>query len=227
MSTEYLIGTVSRNNLVRNSSACLAMVINAMKTLRESNMERPLTCTRLPYAVLLAIGSCAKDFLTESIEVYNVRTDSWMRLANNGEAPRAFHGCIYLNGFVYCIGGFDNFDYLRSVRKLNLVTRTWLEVGPMHSARCYVSVAVLNGCIYAMGGYDRYTQLNTAERYEPDTNQWTLIAPMNDQRSNANAATLHGKVGGKNNLKEQFNSSWKMILLTSSRVYSRICPLRL
>ncbi|XP_067466765.1 kelch-like protein 10 [Thunnus thynnus] len=194
MSTESLIDTVSKNNLVRNNRSCLAMVIHVMETLQESNMERPLTYMRLPYNMLLAIGGWAKDFPTESIEVYNVRADRWVRLTNNGESPRAFHGCVYLNGFVYCIGGFDNFDYLRSVRKLSLVTRTWQEVGPMHSIRCYVSVAVLNGCILAMGGYDRYGQLNTAERYKPDTNQWTLIAPMHDQRSNANAATLHGKI---------------------------------
>ncbi|XP_062285987.1 kelch-like protein 10 [Scomber scombrus] len=194
MSVNYLVDTVCKNNLVRTSLACVTMVSNAMKTLHESNMEKPLTCTRLPHTVLLTIGGWVKDCPTESVEIYDVRADRWVTLSNNGKAPRAFHGCVYLNGFVYCIGGFDNLSFLRSVRRLNLFTRSWQEVGPMNSVRCYVSVAVLNGCIYAMGGYDRFGQLNTVERYQPNANQWTMMAPMNDQRSNANATTLHGKI---------------------------------
>lgn len=195
MPVSYLIDTVCKNNLVRTSLACVAMVTNAMKTLHESNLEKPLSCTRLPHTVLLTIGGWVKDCPSESIELYDVRADYWLTLTKNGKSPRAFHGCVYLDGFIYCIGGFDNMSFLRSVRRLNLLTRIWEEAGPMNSVRCYVSVTVLDGCIYAMGGYDRLGQLNTAERYRPDTNQWSLIAPMNDQRSNANATSLHGKVG--------------------------------
>lgn len=81
--------------------------------------------------------------------------------------------------------------------------KTWHQVAPMHSRRCYVSVTVLNDFIYAMGGFDGYTRLNTAERYEPQTNQWTLIAPMHEQRSDAGATTLHDKVKGLGDLWQQ------------------------
>ncbi|GAA6231953.1 kelch-like protein 10 [Lates japonicus] len=194
MPIEYLVSTVSTNALVRKSPPCLTMMINTMRTLRESNLGRPLTQTRLPSAVLLAVSGFEEDNPTSRIELYNVRTECWMTVSNSKEAQRAFHSCVFLNGFIYYIGGFDAVDYISSVQRLNLITQTWQEVGPMHTARCNVSAVVLNGCIYAMGGCDRYERLNTAERYKPDTNQWTLIAPMHERRSDASAATLHGKV---------------------------------
>ena len=85
-------------------------------------------------------------------------------------------------------------DYFNSVKRFDPVKKTWHQVAPMHSRRCYVSVTVLSNFIYAMGGFDGYVRLNTAERYEPETNQWTLIAPMHEQRSDASATTLYGKV---------------------------------
>ncbi|XP_059215536.1 kelch-like protein 10 [Centropristis striata] len=192
MSIKYLNETVNTNVLVSRSLPCIAMVMNALKTL-QSNMERPLTRTRLPSAVLLAIGGWGKYSTTNRIDFYNVRADSWARMKSEW-APHAFQGSVVLNGFVYCIGGYDGKDYLRRVQKLNLVTQTWQEVAPMQKVRGYVSVVALNGCIYAIGGSDRHGKLKTAERYQPDTNQWTLIAPMHKNRSNAGIATLHGKV---------------------------------
>ncbi|XP_034754887.1 kelch-like protein 10 [Etheostoma cragini] len=193
MPSEYLMNTVSTNPLVTTSPLCTKMVIQAMKTLQESSTHRPLQRARLPPAALFATAGWANDCPTNRMEVYNVRTDRWVRLINK-EAPRAFHGCVFLSGFVYCVGGFDGLKYLRSARKLDLETQTWHDVGPMHVVRCYVSVVALNGCIYAMGGCDGNEKLRTVERYQPDISQWTLVAPMNEKRSNAGTATLHGKV---------------------------------
>ncbi|XP_049456957.1 kelch-like protein 10 [Epinephelus fuscoguttatus] len=194
MSSKYLVNTVMVNALVMKSPLCRTMVIHTLNTLLKSKTRRPLTRTRLPSAVLLAIGGWMNDAPTNRIHLYNVRADSWVTVNNSREAPRMFHGCVFLNGFVYCVGGYDGFKYLRSVRKLDLVTQTWQNVGSMRLVRCYVSVVALDGCIYAMGGCNKSGRLKTAERYQPDTSQWTLIAPMHEYRSNASATTLHGKV---------------------------------
>ncbi|XP_041866344.1 kelch-like protein 10 [Melanotaenia boesemani] len=194
MPIQYLTDRVSKEALVRNNMQCVNMVISSMKTLRESNIERPLSLYRLPSHVLLAIGGFVDYVATAKIELYNMRTDRWMTVHNNGNALPEFCGCVYLNGFVYCIGGYDNELYLSSVQKFSLSTQIWHEVGSMHMARCYVTVAVLNGHIYAMGGCSKYETLKSAERFEPETNQWTPIAPMHEPRADAGAATLHGKV---------------------------------
>ncbi|XP_037637995.1 kelch-like protein 10 [Sebastes umbrosus] len=200
MPGQYLIDTVSTNALVLASCPCMAMLIQAMNTLRESNMERPLTRPRQPSAVLLAIGGWENNFPTDRIDSYDVRADCWER-ANNMEDPRAFHDCVFLGGFLYCVGGYDGVRHLRTVHKLNLATQTWQEVQSMTVPRSRVSVVALNGCIYAMGGCNGVRKHRTAERYQPDANQWDLIAPMRERRSDAVTAMLHGKVyvcGGLN-----------------------------
>uniref|UniRef100_A0A4W4HLF9 BTB domain-containing protein n=2 Tax=Electrophorus electricus TaxID=8005 RepID=A0A4W4HLF9_ELEEL len=199
---DYIMNSVKDNAVVKDSEDCKPIIISALKTMFSLNINgpsnydfrNPLARPRLPYTILLAIGGWSGDSPTNDIEAYDARADLWVNVTQEEESPRAYHGAAYLNGFVYCMGGFDSIDYFSSVRKFNPETRTWHEVAPMHSQRCYVSVAVLNGCIYAMGGFDGHVRLNTAERYDPVTNQWTRIAPMHERRSDASATTLHGKV---------------------------------
>uniref|UniRef100_A0A8C9VRD3 Kelch like family member 10 n=1 Tax=Scleropages formosus TaxID=113540 RepID=A0A8C9VRD3_SCLFO len=207
MDINYFLYNVKNNEIVKDSEECKPIIINTLKamydlTLKDAaNFQSPLTHPRLPNAILLAIGGWSGSSPTNGIEAYDARADCWVNVTVEEESPRAYHGTAYLNGFIYCIGGFDSMEYFSTVRKFNPVTRTWHQAAPMHSRRCYVSVAVLDGFIYAMGGYDGYVRLNTAERYEPETNQWTVISPMHQQRSDASATSLHGRVyicGGSN-----------------------------
>uniref|UniRef100_A0A8C9SFS0 Kelch like family member 10 n=1 Tax=Scleropages formosus TaxID=113540 RepID=A0A8C9SFS0_SCLFO len=200
MDINYFMNNVKNNEIVRDSKECKPIIINTLKAMYDLNLndthnfQSPLTHPRLPNAILLAIGGWSGSSPTNGIEAYDARADCWVNVTVEEESPRAYHGTAYLNGFIYCIGGFDSMEYFSTVRKFNPVTRTWHQAAPMHSRRCYVSVAVLDGFIYAMGGYDGYVRLNTAERYEPETNLWTVISPMHQQRSDASATSLHGKV---------------------------------
>uniref|UniRef100_A0A668ACE8 Kelch like family member 10 n=1 Tax=Myripristis murdjan TaxID=586833 RepID=A0A668ACE8_9TELE len=202
MNTDYFINDVKYHALVKDDAECQSIINStflAMYNLlnnRDPNSDghTPLFGQRLPYAVLLAIGGWSGGGPTNGIEAYDPRADRWINVTTNEESPRAYHGATFLDGMVYCVGGFDSIDYFSSVRRFDPRTHTWHEAAPMHSCRCYVSVVTLNGCIYAMGGYDGHGRLNTAERYDPRTNQWTLLPHMHEQRSDASAAALRGKV---------------------------------
>nr|WEX30170.1 Kelch-like protein 10a-B [Carassius auratus] len=204
MSPDYFMTDVRNNALVLDSEACSDIVINAMKVIFDLHMEEPasselinqLTRPRLPYEILLAIGGWSVSNPTNEIEAYDTKADCWVNMTQEDELPRAYHGSVVLDGFVYCLGGFDSENYFSSVRKFNPITQTWQEVAPMYERRCYVSVAVLDGLIYAIGGFNGYGRLKTAERYNTNTNQWTMMAPMNVRRSDASATSLQGKVGG-------------------------------
>ncbi|XP_035385368.1 kelch-like protein 10 [Electrophorus electricus] len=201
MMPDHIMNNVKDNAVVKDSEDCKPFIINALRTMNDLNMNgpsntdfrNPLAHPRLPYTILLAIGGWSDGSPTNGGEAYDARADLWVNITQEEESPRAYHVAAYVNGLVYCVGGFDRIDYFSSVRKFNPETRTWHQVAPMHSQRCYISVAVLNGCIYAMGGFDGHVRLNTAERYDPVTNQWTRIAPMHERRSDASATTLHGK----------------------------------
>uniref|UniRef100_A0A8C4ERN4 BTB domain-containing protein n=2 Tax=Dicentrarchus labrax TaxID=13489 RepID=A0A8C4ERN4_DICLA len=198
---DYINMKVLSNELVRNSPECNHTVIDVLKRIHIiknsswlSGLRKPLTCPRLPNAVLLAIGGWSGGNPTNSIEAYNIRADCWINVTSRWEHPRAYHGTAFLDGYVYCVGGFDRLEHFNSVRRYDPSTRSWTEAAPMHCCRCYVSVTVLNGYIYAVGGFDGHTRLSTAERYRPEANQWSLIAPMHEQRSDASCTTLRNKV---------------------------------
>ncbi|XP_035260120.1 kelch-like protein 10 [Anguilla anguilla] len=202
MNADYFMNNVKKNSLVKDSEECKPIIIKALKAMYDLDMNgssSPLLCNplarqRLPYTILLCIGGCSTNGPSNAVEAFDARADRWVDVTLR-EGPRlAYHGTATLNGFVYCVGGYNNIDYMSSVHKFNPVTRTWHQVAPMHWRRCYVSVAILDGLIYAMGGFDGYMRHNSAERYEPERNQWTLIPPMHVQRSDASATSLHGKV---------------------------------
>lgn len=195
---------VMSNELVKSNGECLPMVADATQIMCHIMTNRPAVsgfCNpparpRLPSSILLAIGGWSGGDPTNGIEAYDIRADRWINVTNNLERPRAYHGAIFLNGYVYCVGGFDRVEHFNSVRRFDLTTHTWHEMAPMYFRRCYVSVTVLQGCIYAMGGFDGHARLSTAERYNPETNQWSLIAPMHEHRSDASCTALQDRVGG-------------------------------
>ncbi|KAK9515820.1 hypothetical protein VZT92_026429 [Zoarces viviparus] len=191
-SMECITENVSNNELVRASKECRPILNRALLELHrdissDSILHTPAYCSGSP---------------TNIIEAYNIRTDRWINVPNKDEnAPRPYHGAVFLDGSVYCVGGFDSDEQFSSVHRFDLGTHTWQEVTQMHSSRCYVSTTVMDGCIYAMGGYDGHDPLRSAERYQPRINQWTVIAPMHERRSDASCTTINGKVyicGGYN-----------------------------
>uniref|UniRef100_A0A8C4EEX8 BTB domain-containing protein n=1 Tax=Dicentrarchus labrax TaxID=13489 RepID=A0A8C4EEX8_DICLA len=203
MSPEYIIDKVADNELVKASEECRPILLKTMEAMldirtrrfSDSSLCNPLARPRLPPDFLFAVGGWSGGSPTNDIEVYDVRADRWVNISNSEGVPRAYHGTAFLNGSLYCVGGFDSVEQYSTVDRFDLGLHTWHEVAPMHSCRCYVSVTAMDGCIYAIGGYNGRDRLETAERYEPSTNQWTLIAPMNEQRSDASCTSFGGKVG--------------------------------
>ncbi|XP_053320281.1 kelch-like protein 10 isoform X1 [Spea bombifrons] len=198
----YFLNNVKNNIYVKDREDCKPIIINAFEAIfhfnmsgrSSSNFRNPLCRPRLPYNILFAIGGWSGRSPTSTIETYDSRAAQWVHVMCDEEHPRAYHGVVYLKGFIYIVGGFDGLHYFNSVKRFDPVKKLWEQVAPMHSKRCYVSVTVLQNLIYAMGGFDGYVRLNTAEQYQPETNQWTLIAPMIEQRSDASATTLSGKI---------------------------------
>lgn len=194
-----ILESVVKNELVRASEESLPILLKGLDATLDKGLRRfsdsPLARPRLPPAFIMAVGGWSGGGTIGRIAAYDVRADWWVTVGDDEEYPLAYHGTAFLNGSLYCIGGFDGVIQFNTVHKYDLSTHTWQEVAPMHMRRCYVSVTVLDGQIYAMGGCNGDDRLETAERYDPSANQWTLIASMHDHRSDASSTTLDGKVG--------------------------------
>ncbi|XP_061695441.1 kelch-like protein 10 [Syngnathoides biaculeatus] len=199
-SVDFIADKVLSNQLIRNSRKCMnivALVTSVMWQMVTNSVcgyRNLVARPRLPSAILLAIGGFCGPNPTHLIEAYDVHANTWADLVDNMDQPHAYFGTAFLGNSVYCVGGFDGRRHYNTVRRLDVSTRTWHHVAPMHFRRCSVSVTVLNGRMYAIGGVDGRIRLRNAEYYTPETNQWTLIASMHEHRSDASCTTFNNKV---------------------------------
>ncbi|XP_072574751.1 kelch-like protein 10 isoform X1 [Paramormyrops kingsleyae] len=200
MDPEFFMRTIKKNHFVKANVACRPIIEDVLKTMYDlddgpacSDFANPLIRPRLPSEMLLAVGGWSRHRLNR-INAYDTRADRWVDVTQEDDKPNSCHGTVYVNGYVYCIGGYDGTHTVNTVHRFNTITRAWQQVAPMHSCRCYPSVTVVDGHIYAMGGRDDFMRLNSAERYDPATNEWTLIRPMQERRNCAGATTLNGKI---------------------------------
>ncbi|VDM93260.1 unnamed protein product, partial [Litomosoides sigmodontis] len=151
---------------------------------------------RIQRDLLLAIGGWEKNGPSNIAEVLDFNANKWRRVkAFEDDRRVAYHETIKL----YIIGGFEGTQYFNTVRCYDGETKEWLELAPMHYARCYVSACEINGTIIVAGGSDGRSRLRTAETYDASKNQWTKIRSMVQRRSDAAACVMGGKmyvVGG-------------------------------
>ncbi|XP_062250370.1 kelch-like protein 10 [Platichthys flesus] len=210
-SIDYIENNVMTNELVKFNHECQKIINHSFRIMWSLTKRTPTplnSCLsdtparpRLPNSVIWVSGGKKENYVSCDIEVYDHLVDRWIYIRDKLKDPRAYHGTVFLDGYVYFVGGSKWMESLDSVVRLDLKTHTWQEMMYMHYRRCHLSVTVLNGFIYALGGFDESFGLNTAERYCPKTNKWTLIAPMIEGRRSASCATLDGKIyicGGLN-----------------------------
>jgi len=100
------------------------------------NLSSTMTRPRYPSEVLFAIGGWSDGNPTGAVETYDTKSDSWTRIyVEDSYGPRAYHGTVVVNHYIYVIGGFDGLEYFSSCRKFDTVTKTWEEVAPMNCKR--------------------------------------------------------------------------------------------
>ncbi|CAD8161521.1 unnamed protein product [Paramecium pentaurelia] len=106
--------------------------------------------------------------------------------------PRKEHACVYLDGFVYAIGGYDGTtkQMLSCCEKYSLVTDEWKMIDPLQKQKCaFAAATALNKYIYVFGGFDGRDRQNTIERYSVKDNQWKVLE-LKFKQGFSNAAAL-------------------------------------
>ena len=93
---------------------------------------------------------------------------------------RYFFSAVYLDGFVYCIGGrgfgMDANAILKYTERFNLETKTWEELGPLNFKRCSTSAFVVKNRVFVAGGYQSKTQiLSSIEVFNEPKMRWECL----------------------------------------------------
>lgn len=212
MDADYFMRKVKKHPLIDGNDALRPIIQEGMKALydltkdpKENGSMNPYSRPRLPHEILVAIGGWSGGAPTNVIEAYDNRAGTWRAVTEDmdmsDERPRAYHGVVFWNKYIYIIGGFDGRNYFNSVRKVNVITFKKYEEPPMTSRRCYVSCCISDKTIWAIGGMDGEKRLKTCECFTIGTDRWQVMPDMMEKRSDADSAALNGKiyvVGGFN-----------------------------
>lgn len=199
LSPKFLVGTVSKDLLIRSDESCRDLVDEAKNYLllpqERPLMQGPRTRPRKPSRrgeVLFAVGGWCSGDAIASVERFDAQTIDWKMVAPMSKR-RCGVGVAVLNDLLYAVGGHDGQSYLNSIERYDPQTNQWsCDVAPTTSCRTSVGVAVLDGYLYAVGGQDGVQCLNHVERYDPKENKWTKVNPLTTRRLGVAVAVLGG-----------------------------------
>lgn len=130
-----------------------------------------------------------KIVYTKTVEVYDTRTDTWIKKRDMPTLRRSF-GTAVVDGKIYIIGGSVHNKQLGKQVSTGLVevydplTNRWEQRADMPTKRGYIDVAVVDDKIYVIGGFilleqglglrvDRFSR--RIEEYNPKTNTWRRL----------------------------------------------------
>ncbi|XP_068277830.1 kelch-like ECH-associated protein 1 isoform X2 [Nyctibius grandis] len=129
-----------------------------------------------------------------SLEAYNPRDGSWLRLADLHVPRSGLGGCV-VGGLFYAVGGRNNSPDgntdSAALDCYNPMTNQWSPCAPMSVPRNRIGVGVIDGMIYAVGGSHGCVHHSSVERYEPERDAWQGVAPMLTRRIGVGVAVLN------------------------------------
>ena len=89
---------------------------------------------------------------------------------------RKQHSCVYLNGKVYVISGYDGKNKgMAGCQSYDIFREEWKTIRGLNTPRCAFAAVVCKGKVWVFGGYDGKDRLSTVEVYCPDSNKWTVL----------------------------------------------------
>ena len=120
--------------------------------------------------------------LTNTVEVYNPRTNSWRSCAPMSE-PRSRFATGIVGGRVVVAGGLGRVDdriaVLDTAEAYDPTTETWTPLPPLPHATEDAAACVLNGCLFVAGGSGADGADGLIDHLQMyDGTGWTLKAPL-------------------------------------------------
>ena len=120
--------------------------------------------------------------------------------------PFTFHrsvgACVFLNDYIYLIGGFDGNRSISHVERFSILSGKWEICSRLAQRRSSLSGITFGGKILVFGGLQCNHCFSAIESYDPDRNAWTHCGELKYGRSGASVIEINGKVyifGGLSN----------------------------
>lgn len=185
--------TVCGGNLSKEAT-CYSPEKKKWLPLADMLYARDEHCTAVHDNVLYAFGSTQSES-GQSVEQYNVHTNTWITIANMPHM-RCAATAVTSGDHIFIIGGrIPNGGSTKQVMRYDAYINQWFIETPMSVKRAGLCSAACHGFVYAIGGLsDRNEFLRTVERYNPRKKVWIDSSPMQVARYFACAVVMNGKI---------------------------------
>uniref|UniRef100_H2YWD1 BTB domain-containing protein n=1 Tax=Ciona savignyi TaxID=51511 RepID=H2YWD1_CIOSA len=129
---------------------------------------------------------------SRDVWLYQSHLDNWVKIAPLCKG-RWRHRMITMGGHVYCVGGYDGKNRLRSLHCYNPETDRWSLRSPMPSLHKNLSAATINGKIYIIVEYSP-AESHSIHNYDPLTDDWSTDSVMVDRLESCGMTVCGGKL---------------------------------
>lgn len=134
---------------------------------------------------------------TGSIEIYDIATDTWLKIADTLPVPRFFIGATVHGSKAYFAGGGDFFGLNSAdIDVYDAITGTWSQMSLSEPKQGVSARTVGNKLIFAGGGiqdYPIYEASDLVEIYDTETGEWEY-AQLSSPRMFMGSAVAGSKV---------------------------------
>ncbi|KAF7865265.1 hypothetical protein EAF04_006242 [Stromatinia cepivora] len=140
-------------------------------------------------AYLTLIPQTLSTAIPQSPSNPNPNLGTWHTLPPIPLSPRQEHTTIYLDPYIYILGGVtpsndpnNPFPTTTLTQRYSLLTNTWSTAAPLPLPLNHANAAVLNGAIYLLGGLtpspqnpNLWTAIRKSYIYRPETDIWSEL----------------------------------------------------
>jgi N-acetylneuraminic acid mutarotase len=123
---------------------------------------------------------------SDVVYVYDVPSDSWSQRSPMPTA-RSHHSAVYLDGFIYVLGGSNERNALSVVEIYDPERDEWQSATSMPAVMENFGAVAWNGQIHALFHHEHFV-------YDPETGEWTEAPPMITPRHGFGAAIVDGTI---------------------------------
>jgi len=211
----------AQGTFASSTSRNLANAGGATYPLHDLSMARAGAAVAEAQGHLYAIGGTVSGTPSNTVESYDLASDTWSAVANLNTA-RTDARAASVAGRVYVFGGCSNAactSLVSTPEVYDPASNTWTNISSTgFTPRSAMAVGMVNDKVYVAGGNDSGgSPLSTVEVYDPGANAWSAAAPLNKALGPASGGVVNGSfyvvgiVSGKAEV-EKFNAgAWSTV----------------
>ena len=172
-----------------------------------SNYHTSRYCNQKYFKLLICGGLNSKTLMAcrnvSFIDIHKVRNVEAYPLM---KTERISAKVVYLKGDVYVFCGWNiNNNWMKSIEKYSLSSKTWNQVAEMNDDREYFCLCAFMDKIFVFGGNEVGGRTSSCLHF--DTSDYSLkeVSKMNEARSNAACAVFEEKIIVSGGLDDNYN----------------------